>query len=255
MGPITLRWYGFFAALGFLCAYFVFRKRAARIGLSDQDVSNVMFLMFITGILGARLYYVILNWKEEYANHLSEIVMINHGGLVFFGGFIMAFAALYLWARMKKVPLAPLADALAIPLAIGHAFGRLGCFMNGCCYGKDCTLPWAVQLSFPPEIAGRPIHPTQLYEFFGIWFIVLGLIGIEKIPRYKGQVAGTYCLLYSVLRFIVEFYRGDVPHNIMGRFTLAQVVCIFVFIAAWLVSARLSFKAAQARRRTAKGLS
>src|SRR5438874_1558810 len=93
-GFLEIRWYGFFAAVGFLFAYWVFRKRAPKIGLNDQDISNVMFLMFITGILGARIYYVIWNWKDEYAHHLSEIVMINHGGLVFFGGFLTAFASL-----------------------------------------------------------------------------------------------------------------------------------------------------------------
>jgi phosphatidylglycerol:prolipoprotein diacylglycerol transferase len=153
---------------------------------------------------------------------------------------------------MTEINFAPLVDALAIPLAVGHAFGRLGCFMNGCCYGLECTLPWGIRPDSPPEVAGRLLYPTQLYEFFGLLLIAAGLFGIEKIPRYNGQVAGTYCLLYSVLRFIVEFYRGDVPHNVFGRFTLAQVVCVFVFIAAWLISARQSYKAALLRRKAMK---
>jgi len=254
-GPITIRWYGFFAAVGFLFAYLIFRKRGQKIGLNDKDISNVMFLLFLTGILGARLYYVIWNWKKEFAANPMEAIFINHGGLVFFGGFIAAFLSLYFWARWKKIPLAPLADALAIPLAVGHAFGRLGCFMNGCCYGKLCDASWAIRPSTPMEVAGLPLHPTQLYEFFGILFIVVALLGVEKIPRYAGQVAGTYCLLYSVLRFIVEFYRGDVPHHFWGGLTLAQIACIGIFITAWLLSARQSYLAAQTRRRALKGIS
>ena len=109
-------------------------------------------------------------------------------------------------------------------------------------------MPWAVRLNSPPEIAGIPVHPTQLYEAIGLLDILLVLFITERIIRYPGQVFLSYCILYSLLRFIVEFFRGDVPHTIFGHLTLAQVICIALFLFAWLASARLAFVAAINRR-------
>ncbi len=235
-------------ALGFLAAYALFRKRAARLGLNEGDASNLVVLLFGCGILGARIYYVIWNWHEQFARAPVEIVMIQHGGLVSFGGILGACTALVVWARVKRQSLASLADALAAPFTLGHAFGRIGCFMNGCCYGLPCDLPWAVQQNSPPEIAGIPVHPTQIYEFIGLLDIFVALLVIERIRRYPGQVAWAYCILYSILRFVVEFFRGDVAHDILGRFTLAQVACAIMLIVAWIGSARMAWRAARGKR-------
>jgi phosphatidylglycerol---prolipoprotein diacylglyceryl transferase len=251
LGPITIRWYGLMAAIGFLAAYWFFKSRAARLGMSSSEASNLLILLFISGIAGARIYYVIWNW-EQFAGNPVEIFLINRGGLVFYGGFILAIVALVVWARVRKQKLADLFDALAIPLAVGHGFGRLGCFMNGCCYGRETSLGWAIHPNAPPEVAGLPLHPTQLYEAFGIFYIAFCLTYIEKFRRYPGSVAGTYLILYALLRFIVEFFRGDVPHDVLGRFTLAQTVCMGLFIVAWLLSARQSYRAAIERRRIAR---
>lgn len=246
-GPITIRWYGLLVAVGFWVAYKLFQKRAPRIGLDEKDASNLILLLFISGILGARLYYVVWNWENYFASNLSEIIMIQRGGLVFFGGFLMACLTLVFWARWKKYSFATLTDALSLPLAAGHSFGRLGCFMNGCCYGYECHYPWAIRFNAPPEIAGIPVHPTQLYEWAGLLDICIVLIIIERIARYPGQVALSYCILYSILRFSVEFFRGDVSHAVLGRFTLAQVVCMGIFLVAWVLSSRLAYRAAKAR--------
>jgi len=249
LGPLTLHWYGLLIALGFLAAYGLFQKRAARLGLDEKEASNLMLLLFLSGILGARLYYVIWRWNDLFASCPMEAFMIHHGGLVFHGGFLAACAVLVFWARWKKRSLAALTDALSPPLAAGQALGRLGCFMNGCCHGTECHYPWAVRLNSPPEIAGMPVHPTQLYEFAGLLNILVALIVIEKIARYPGQVALSYCILYAILRFVVDFFRGDVPHNLLGHFTLAQGVAVIIFLAAWLLSARLSYGAIRARLR------
>ena len=247
VGPLTLRWYGLMIALGFLAGYHWFRKRASHLGLSDKETSNLLFLLFISGILGARTYYVIWNWNTFFSTHPREIFMIHHGGLVFFGGFLTACVVFILWTRWKKYPLALLADTLSPSLALGHAIGRLGCFMNGCCYGRECGYPWAVRLNSPPEIAGIAVHPTQLYESIGLFYIFIALVMIQKIARYPGQVAFSYCMLYSLLRFGVEFFRGDVPHQILGHFTLAQVISMGIFFFAWVLSARMSYRAFKTR--------
>jgi phosphatidylglycerol---prolipoprotein diacylglyceryl transferase len=247
IGPITLRWYGVLVAIGFLAAYWLFRKRAAS-SLKEKDASNIVILMFVTGVLGARLYYVIWNWKRDFSDKpIAEVFMIHHGGLVFLGGFFAACFALWVWCRIKNQSFAEMADLLAPSLALGHALGRLGCFMNGCCYGFECDYPWAVRPDAPFEVAGKAIHPTQIYEFLGLLNIVATLLVLSRIRRYPGQIALAYCLLYSILRFFVEFWRGDVSHHFFGRFTLAQVFSMGLFLFAWFTSSYLAYRAAKVR--------
>lgn len=251
-GGVTLRWYGLFAAIGFFAAYLLFKKRAVRIPLKEDEISHLMFLLFISGILGARLFYVIWHWKDQgYSQRPIEALLIHKGGLVFFGGFLMACLALSIWCRMKHLSLAKVADTLAPPLALGHAFGRLGCFMNGCCYGKECKYFWGIYPPFPPEVIG-PIHPTQLYEVAALLYLAFILIIIERMARYPGQIALAYCMIYALFRFFIEFFRGDVPHAYLdGRATLAQIICIIMFFAAWFTSSRIAYLTAVKRRKQA----
>ena len=241
--------YGVMVALGFLAANWWFGRKAAGIGLSKDEASGLIFWLFGTGIVGARLYYVIWFWKDQFANNPWEALMIHHGGVVFYGGFITGCVTLILWCRIKKQPLAVVADAMAPALALGHAFGRLGCLMNGCCYGQYCDHFWAIHPNSPSEVAGYPLHPTQLYEVFGLLyiFVVLGVLG--RLKRYPGRIFWSYCIFYAILRFIVEFYRGDVPHDVMKKFTLAQVVCMGLFLVAWYGSARGAWKARRMERK------
>jgi phosphatidylglycerol:prolipoprotein diacylglycerol transferase len=252
LGPLTIRWYGVFVALGFLAAMGLFRRRAARLGLPDDSATNLILLLFVAGLVGARAWYVIRYWRDEFSGNLAEIPMIQRGGLVFLGGFFAAMLVLWLWCRAKKLPFATMADALAPCLALGHAFGRVGCFMNGCCHGRPSDVAWAIAPNSPPAVAGIPLHPTQLYEAVGLLDITAALLFMQRSQRYPGQLAWSYALLYALLRFAVEFFRGDVPHGALGRFTSAQVACILLFVVAWLGSARASYLAAKARRAAAR---
>jgi len=250
LGPVTIRWYGVFIALGFLAAHWLFQKHGRRIELDSATRSNLILLIFLSGILGARVYYVLLHW-QEYKTESIEIFRIDHGGLVFFGGFLAACITLWVWAHWKKQAVAPLLDALAAPLALGHALGRMGCFMNGCCHGKPCDYFWAVRLNSPPEIAGTSVHPVQLYEFFGLLDICLALLFLEKLRRYPGYVFLSYVVLYAVLRFTVEFFRGDVPRVLMERFTLAQGISAGLLLIAWIAMARLTGQFIRSRKQAA----
>lgn len=252
-GPVTIRWYGVCVALGFLLAFAMFRARAARLNLGEEATTNLALLLFAAGLVGARVWYVARYWQDEFAGNLREIVMIQHGGLVFLGGFFAAVLSLWIWCRGKGRPLAVMADALAPPLALGHAFGRIGCFMNGCCHGRPSDVFWAIAPNAPPSVAGVRLHPTQLYEAIGLLDIVAALLVLQRIQRYPGQLAWSYAILYSVLRFVVEFFRGDVPHDVLGRFTSAQAACALLFLVAWLGSARAAYRAARARRALQRG--
>lgn len=252
LGPLTLRWYGVCVALGFILAFLMFRRRSARVGIPDDEASTLILLLFVAGVLGARAWYVVRYWREEFAGDLREIVMIQHGGLVFFGGFVASLAVLAAWGRAKGRSLAVLADALAPCMALAHAFGRIGCFMNGCCHGRPSDAWWAIAPNSPPRVAGIPLHPTQLYEAVGLLDIMAALLFMQRAQRYPGQLAWSYILLYSLLRFVVEFFRGDVPHDALGRFTGAQVACSILFLVAWLASARAAYVAAKGRRAAAR---
>ncbi len=252
LGPLTIRWYGVCVALGFLAAFALFRRRAKRAGLGADLATNLLLLLFGAGLIGARAWYVARYWREEFVDNPREIFMLQHGGLVFLGGFFAAMAALWVWSRMKRIPLAPVADALAPCLALGQVFGRVGCFMNGCCYGRVSDAPWAIAPNAPPAVAGIPRHPTQLYEALGLLDLTLALIFMQRFQRYPGQIAWSYALLYAILRFSVEFFRGDVPHDLVGRFTSAQAACALLFFIAWIGSARGAFLAAKRRRTVAR---
>jgi phosphatidylglycerol:prolipoprotein diacylglycerol transferase len=129
-----------------------------------------------------------------------------------------------------------IADVFAPSLAIGHAIGRIGCFYSGCCYGKPAEgLPWAVTFTDPQSLAliGVPLHPVQLYESLGEFIIFFVLITLRRHKSFNGQFFMTYIILYSVLRFIVEFFRGDVARGfITSQISLSQGVSILMFLVA-----------------------
>ena len=146
------RWYGVMAAIGVMAAYLLLRRNRRMAGLTEERVADIMFVTLASGILGARLFYVVQFWNRYIAYKVVngvpvprttsetfiEIFRIDHGGLVFYGGLICASAALILYCYRKKIDFMRFADAFVPSLAIGHAVGRIGCFINGCCYGKAC---------------------------------------------------------------------------------------------------------------------
>src|SRR5690242_4179706 len=143
--------YGLMMVIGFMAAIEVAKRLAKRVGLDPEIFVNAALIALVTGVLGARLSHVIENWpqytradRSAWANFLDAI-NIRSGGLTFYGGFLLSFPTLVLYAIWKKVPVRVGMDIVAPCVMIGLAFGRIGCFANGCCYGAECNLPWAVQ--------------------------------------------------------------------------------------------------------------
>jgi len=189
-------------------AYF----EAKRLGENPEKVLDLSFYFFLAGILGARLLEVIVNWPR-FASSPLDIFKIWEGGLTYYGGFIASIIASLVFIRYHKLPLRKWADLLAPVAMIALGFGRIGCFLNGCCYGRPAPhLPWAV--TFPPgrlpaPLDGLPLHPTQLYESL-IAFVIAGItIALERRPHRPGVVLWTMFLLYAVARFFLEFLRLD----------------------------------------------
>lgn len=244
LGPITVHWYGVFVALGFLAGLWTAAWRARAIGVSTETIFDLGIWQILSGLLGARIFYVVGHW-EEFAGNLIEIVRVDHGGLVFYGGFIGATLTTMWYAKRKKLSIWKLADVLAPSLALGHAFGRLGCFMNGCCYGKACDLAWAVHFPVEHETHGVAVHPTQIYETGLNLIMFAGLHLFYRRRRFDGQVFWMYVLLYAVLRFAVEFTRGDyTAYFFGGHLAPGQVTAVVMFVVAlaclWRFSKRVA---------------
>lgn len=226
-GSFSLRWYGVMAALGFLAALGVMQLNRKHARLSSDQVINLVMLGMIAGVLGARIFYVVQNW-HYYSKHLAAIIRIDQGGLVFYGGFILSLLSLIFYIRkvLKKDTVLVL-DIIAPALPLAHAFGRVGCFFNGCCYGKPAELLWAVSYPEGTEPFRRygnlPLHPVQIYEAVLNVILSLLLFYLLRKSSKRGVTMAAYIFAYGLLRFIDEFFRGDHSDFVQG-FTPAQVI-------------------------------
>ncbi|HOX01682.1 MAG TPA: prolipoprotein diacylglyceryl transferase [Candidatus Paceibacterota bacterium] len=236
LGPVTVTWYGLLVTAGFLAGLLNARRRAPRAGLSGDTVMDLGFWLMIGAMLGGRLYYVAANWSDYYAHQpMREILMIHHGGLVFHGGLIGAVLAGYLYVRRRGLPFWNLADVLAPGIALGHAIGRVGCWINGCCYGIPTQMPWAIH--YPPDygVPGEGVHPVQLYEAFLDFALFVLLARWFGSRRQTGRIFAWYLALYGLVRFGIEFLRGDSPVRwLPAGLTAAQGVSLLL-VAAGLI--------------------
>src|SRR4051812_17504733 len=212
LGPLTLRTYGALIALGFLAALRMSKWAVGLRRIPEKFLMDLSIVLVFSGILGARLFYVLLN-ASFYAAHPWESFKVWEGGLVFYGGFLVAAAAGVIYTRQHKISVPVMADCLAPALAMGQAIGRWGCFFAGCCYGRPTALPWAVRFSDPASLAPLDVglHPVQVYEALGNVAISLFLWRrFMKNPEAPpGQVFWLYVLLYGILRLVMESLRGD----------------------------------------------
>jgi phosphatidylglycerol:prolipoprotein diacylglycerol transferase len=228
-------------ALGFLAGLWTASRRSLRDGIPSERILDLGPWLIVGAILGARTLYVITFWREQFAGKpISEIFMVHHGGLVYYGGLIGASLTCILYARLKQLPLWKLADIMAPSIALGYVFGRIGCLMNGCCYGRACSLPWAI--SFPPGnplgSPTTPVHPTQIYESLLSLCLYAGLAWLFRRKKYDGQVFAAYLVSYAILRSVVETFRGDYPeyqHFLGGWATPAQLVSIGILAAGLIL--------------------
>jgi len=226
--------YGIMAALGFLSAILTWVWMGRHEQRAPGFAADLGFWLMTSGIVGSRLAYVIANWSYYWARPL-EIFRIDQGGLIFYGGLILASIALIVFARRHKMPLWHTAD-FAIPgLAIGHALGRIGCFMNGCCYGRPAG-DSVCGVMYPPIcepgrlFEGIPLYPVQLIEAICL-LVIWGLLLFAYSHRKKnGTVFALYLLLYPPCRFFLETMRGD-DRQALLHLDVAQVTSITLFLA------------------------
>lgn len=238
VGSWPIYWYGVLVAVGFIVGLWTASRRGQRDGLPAERIMDTGPWLIIGAVVGSRVLHVITYWETEYAGKpFLELFNLRQGGLVFYGGLIGASLALILYLRWRKLPLWKTADALAPSIALGAAFGRLGCLMNGCCYGRETDLPWSIH--FPPthETAGVGVHPNQVYDSLLNLALYAGLAWLYRRKRFDGQVFASYLVGYAFLRSFVEFFRGDYTRAeyLVGWLTPAQFVSIGVLAAGLIL--------------------
>lgn len=225
IGPLAIYSYGIMVALGFIVAIYLAKQRAKEDGIDPDRVIDLGVYTLISGVIGSRLLYVLLNIREYLASPL-EILMLHHGGMVFYGGLILAVAAGTLFLRKRQIPIFEMGDTIIPYVALGQAIGRIGCLLNGCCYGKVTNLPWGIYLPGHP----LPLHPTQVYFSLNslALFLILGFIREKKV--YTGQIFLSYFLLYTLTRFFIEFLRGDTLTVVFGKFSVSQLISVIILV-------------------------
>ncbi|MGM0595820.1 MAG: prolipoprotein diacylglyceryl transferase [Myxococcota bacterium] len=227
--------YGFFGLLAGFAAIWLMRRELVLTGFDKEKYTDLLIILIISGLAGARALFVIVDYQRFFSSFssLKKIFYLHDGGYVFFGGLLTGLIILF--GLRKKIRLVPLLDIMALALPFAHIFGRMGCFMAGCCYGKTTDLPlgirfgkesaafgeMAANMQLNPALHTRtpPLYPTQLFEIFANLLIFVFLYLFKKHKRYHGQLAAFYLLWYGFLRFVIEIFRGDESRGFVFKTT------------------------------------
>lgn len=224
---LKIQSYGLCMAMGFILCYWFARKLAKLSGRRPEEVDTLILMAAVTGVIGARIVFVAQNWATEFAANPMRIFAFWEGGLVFYGGLLLAIVAFIVYAKMKGERIFSLGDFCLVFVPLGHAFGRLGCFMHGCCYGALCG-DSALGVCFPPRspafmnqvaqgvispyaLKALPVWPTQLFEAAGclLLFGALWWVYRKWAKTLPGLTVACYTLGYALLRFVGECLRDD----------------------------------------------
>jgi len=218
LGPLTIHSYGFFMALGVGFGLWFLYRQGKKQALDAPRLLDAAFYIMIVSLLGAKLILLIGD-SSYYFHNPRELFWVARSGGVFQGGLAFGVAFALWFFHRRRMPTWKIADIAAPALALGHGFGRIGCFMAGCCYGKECRLPWGVTFhsDYASKLTGIPLnqmlHPVQIYESVlnFLNFIVLALVLRKK--TFDGHVFPVYIINYSIIRYFTELFRGDHPER------------------------------------------
>jgi phosphatidylglycerol:prolipoprotein diacylglycerol transferase len=238
LGPFELHAYGFMLALGFFFGILLAARRAPARGVPSDTVFDTALVIVFASIVGARLMYVLFH-REEMSS-LLDLVAVWRGGLAMYGGVIAAMGAAFWYVRRRGVPFLRMADIMAPSLGLGLALTRVGCFLNGCCYGRPTDLPLGVQ--FPSDtfsghlFEGTALHPTQLYSSATGLLILLILLAWDRARRPEGQLFALYLILAAAGRFSLDFFRYyEANVYIVGGGTVNQLISAGAFLIGLLL--------------------
>lgn len=237
LGPVPIRAYGLMLWLALVVGIIRSARAAKKTNIKPEHVVDVGLYSLLAGVLCAHLASIVLDLPYYWGNP-SEIISLWKGilspsgglrGLSFHGGLIGGIGAAWLYTRRKGISFLAMADLCSPGLAIGYGIARIGCFLNGCCYGIPTKLPWAVRFHLD-SVSGEmtpPSHPVQIYAMLASFLIAGILIMIERRQRFKGHVFLSYLAMYSVYRFLIEFLRKGVTADVaFAGITEAQVASL-----------------------------
>lgn len=235
IGPITIYGYGLMIAIGIFFAYFLAEYRAKKIGLDAEAVFGLTCWAVVAGLIGGKVLYYITTIQEILKN--PSLLLQVADGFVIYGALIGGILGVVLYCRWKKLNCLSYFD-LAVPsVALAQGFGRIGCFLAGCCYGRETDSPFAIVFhasEYAPN--GVPLVPVQLISS-GLNFLHFAILIIfaKKYKKGEGQVAGMFFAFYSAGRFFLEFLRGDAERGNVGSLSTSQFIAIFMFFFGWVL--------------------
>ena len=229
---LTIHGYGLMIALGFLTAVWMVSFRAPRLGLNGDAATTMALIALVSGFLGAKLLYIIVGFRSFLADPLAAL---SGEGFVVYGGIILGILAVWLYCRRRGLSFLEYFDLMIPAVAVNQGFGRIGCFLAGCCYGRPTDsflgVVFPVGSSAP---AGIPLFPSQLFSAAGDFLIAAVLLLLFRRLKHRGSVGGLYLILYSVGRFLIEFTRDD-PRGAVGALSTSQFISIFILLGGVLL--------------------
>lgn len=249
--------FGVMAVIGFLFGFFILRKEANRIGIQIQKIESIAFWILIGVLIGGRIWYILEMWNY-YKENVGEIFKFWEGGLVFYGGFIGGFIGGLLYLKVSKLEFNKTADLFAVALPLTLAIGRIGCFLNGCCFGKETKSCIGVSFPkrwYPPAYVSQldrglinisaeksfPVIPTQLISSFLLFIIFIIIFLLRKRKIYDGFLFHLFIGLYGLKRFTIDFFRHYEGIALVLKYlTLSQTLSlILIIVSATLITLNL----------------
>ena len=248
IGSFAIHSYGLLLAVGFLLAIQIFVSRGKRRGIAEDSLHTIALVILILAIVGGRGLFVLTHWSE-YSSDLWGIFRLWEGGLMLYGGYILSIAGGIAYVRRARLPLWKIADSAAPAMAIGIGIGRLGCFLNGCCFGVPTSVPWGVR--FPSgsyasyTFPGEAIHPSQLYLALAGAVLFLLLLRLDRTPRFDGWLFWSYIAIDAGVRFGIDFVRYYDATSSIGTwgglsFNVNQVLSVGLILLSVVMLAILS---------------
>lgn len=234
IGPITIYSYGLMVFIAVIVSLNLLVKEARRMGYDKDTIFDLGITIIFSGIIGARLLYVLLN-LDFYIENPKEIFMLHHGGLAILGGMIVAILASSIFMKLKKLPFLITLDLIVPYVALGHSIGRIGCLLNGCCYGFPC------KIGFYFPVHDAILFPVQMLSSL----LLLALFVFLRIKLYRPHSTGiiftSYILYYSFVRFFIEFIRAD-SSKLLLNLTIFQYFCLALFIFGSILWYKIKWK-------------
>lgn len=235
-GGIPIATYGALVAIAFFVGMLWVKYEARRVGADPEKALDLLFYIIIAAIVGSRVLHILVADLDRFLANPLILFKFWEGGLVFYGGFLASLAVGFWFVWKHRLPALLYCDIFTLPLPLGHAIGRIGCFFAGCCHGRPTPgHPWYAVV-FPDVArssapAGIPLYPTQLMESAGEFSIFLLLLLVRSRKRFDGQIFATYLMAYAVLRSTIETFRGDIERGFVidPWLSTSQFISIMIF--------------------------